>query len=301
MPALLLLTGQPALQTADQRALHEAGCDAGIVIDQRAQQDATLERPHAAVAVLVVEADGASDVDLDPVLAQLVFVLARQLVVLRAAGANHDLAFIIKLLGLLQNRQAADPQTRGKHRHRAGLGDILIHDDPSPPFAWARARTHPNAAELADHPRPCRHSLMAARWQTRAARCGSGPTRARQAQPPGSARGKRPCSPRTWRRRNRRRWARRGRPNAPLETPRQWRGRRCGFPARRSRGPPRDRAHTDRQILGAHGGDDLVGFGLLDTRIVGALADEQWFGYSSRGVKRRALPQQRTPRLCARI
>src|SRR5262249_50281748 len=56
----------------------------------------------------------------------------------------------------------------------------------------------------------------------------------------------------------------------------------------------------DREVFGAHGGDDLVRFGLLDARIVGALADEQWLGYGSRGEERRALPQQRTARLRAR-
>ena len=57
----------------------------------------------------------------------------------------------------------------------------------------------------------------------------------------------------------------------------------------------------DRQGLGAHGGDDLVGLGLLHARIVGALADQQRLGYGARGMQRRALLQQLAPRLGARI
>ena len=57
----------------------------------------------------------------------------------------------------------------------------------------------------------------------------------------------------------------------------------------------------DGQALGAHGGDDLVGLGLLDARVVGALADQQRLGDGAGRIQRRALLQQLAPGLGARI
>ena len=55
VPALLLLVGQAALQAADEVALHEAGGDAGVVVGQRPQRNAALQRPQHAAAFLVLD------------------------------------------------------------------------------------------------------------------------------------------------------------------------------------------------------------------------------------------------------
>ena len=57
----------------------------------------------------------------------------------------------------------------------------------------------------------------------------------------------------------------------------------------------------DRQVLGAHGRDDLVGLGLLDARVVGALADQQRLRDLVGGVQRRALLSSLRALLGARI
>ena len=58
--------------------------------------------------------------------------LRGQLVILRVARGDDDLALLVELLGVVEDRKAPDPEARGKHRHRARLGDILVHG--APPF-----------------------------------------------------------------------------------------------------------------------------------------------------------------------
>ena len=48
----------------------------------------------------------------------------------------------------------------------------------------------------------------------------------------------------------------------------------------------------DGQPLGPHGGDDLIGLGLLDPLVVGTMGDQQRLGDPVRLVERRAIAQQ---------
>ena len=130
VPALLLLAGQAPLQAADQAALDEARGDPGLVVGQRPQRDAALQRPQRAAAFPVLDPRGPPHLDLDAVLAAAPPVLGGQLEILGVARGDDDLALVVELLGVVENCEASDPEARGKHRHRARLGDILVHGVP---------------------------------------------------------------------------------------------------------------------------------------------------------------------------
>src|SRR5262245_37370393 len=164
MPTLLLLARQPPLQAADQATLHEAGRNAGCIVDHGAQEEAALERPHLVAALLVLDVRRPPHVDLNPVPPQFLLVAACQLVIFRTAGSQDGLGLLVELTGVVDNREAAQRKTGDKHRYHARLGDILVHGLP---LGLGPTCPHPSAsAPCAENSRPSRQSLMAARWRT---------------------------------------------------------------------------------------------------------------------------------------
>src|SRR5436853_6688950 len=112
MPPLLLLAGQASLQAADEAALHEARGDPRVVIDQLPQGEAALQGPQRGAPLLVLEPRRPPHLDLNAVLAQVFLVPGGQLVILGIARRDGDLALVVELLRVMQDRQAPDPEAR---------------------------------------------------------------------------------------------------------------------------------------------------------------------------------------------
>ena len=104
MPPLLLLAGQASLQAADEAALHEARGDPRVVIGQLPQGEATLQGPQRGAPLLVLEPRRPPHLDLNAVLAQVFLVPGGQLVILGIARRDGDLALVVELLRVMQDR-----------------------------------------------------------------------------------------------------------------------------------------------------------------------------------------------------
>ena len=133
MPTFLLLGGEAPLQAADEVALDERRRDPGVVVDQGAQASGG---PPAAAGVLrpslsltrVVRRTSTST----PYLRRSSLYCVARSKYCGVAGGDDDLALPVEQLRVVDNRQPADAEAGGEHRHRARLGDIRVHG--APPF-----------------------------------------------------------------------------------------------------------------------------------------------------------------------
>ena len=128
----------------------------------------SVRRPSSGRSVLrpslSLNARGPPHLDLDAELAQVFLVLRGQIEILRVARRDDDLAVLVVPLRVVDDRKAADAQAGRQHRHRARFGDIQVHG--APPSCFAVTPCQLQLPEILENQGPCRHSLMAARWQS---------------------------------------------------------------------------------------------------------------------------------------